>query len=238
MSFSKLTRALHKWVSLFVGIQVLAWVVGGLVMSYAPLEKVRSEHLMKQTPEAALTTAELAPSLATMLAAHAIDGTEVREFRIKRSLDRVVCEIHKSDGTLLMLDASTGEMLSPLSEQQALLYAQRDFTGVGKPIAVQWLTEHNTEYHKALPVWRVDFNNEEQSHIYVSPANGEILARRSNLWRLYDFFWMLHIMDYKNRSDFNHPLLIGAAALSVLMALSGLFLIFTSFRRRDFGWKN
>ena len=42
-------------------------------------------------------------------------------------------------------------------------------------------------------------------------------------------------MDYQKRSDFNNPLLLGAAALSVFMALSGLFLIFTSFRKRDFG---
>lgn len=235
MSFAKLTRALHKWISLFVGIQVLAWVVGGFVMSYYPIAEVRSEHLMRNASEATLAQEDLAISLQTLIAAHAGNDTNMRELRLKRSLDRLVCEIHKSDGTLTMLDARTGAMLSPLSEQQAMLYAQRDFAGAGKPVSVQWLTEHNTEYHKALPVWRVDFNNEERSHVYVSPANGEILARRSDLWRFYDFFWMLHIMDYKNRSDFNHPLLIGAAALSVLMALSGLFLIFTSFRKRDFG---
>ena len=93
------------------------------------------------------------------------NGAELREIRIKRSLGRVVCEIHKSDGTLAMLDANTGAMLSPLSEQQALLYAQRDFTGAGQPVSVHWLTEHNAEYHKALRVWRVDFNNEENSHV-------------------------------------------------------------------------
>lgn len=37
MPVSKLVRAVHKWVSLFVGIQVLAWVVGGFVMSYFPI---------------------------------------------------------------------------------------------------------------------------------------------------------------------------------------------------------
>lgn len=235
MAFFKLTRALHKWLSLIVGLQVLAWVVGGFVMSYFPIEKVRSEHLMNTATEAALTAEEMKVNLPEALAAHASNGVEVREVRMKRVLGRVVYELHQTEGALTLIAADTGEKLSPLSQEQALACAQRDFAGTGKPVSVQWLTEHNTEYHKALPVWRVDFNNEENSHIYVSPQNGEILARRSGLWRFYDFFWMLHIMDYKNRSDFNNPLLIGAAAFSVLMALSGIFLIFTSFRKRDFG---
>ncbi|MEK7729860.1 MAG: hypothetical protein AAB354_15740, partial [candidate division KSB1 bacterium] len=63
MALSKLTRALHKWLSLFVGLQVLAWVVGGLVMSYFPIEKVRSEHLSNAAPE------EMPASLPAILAA-------------------------------------------------------------------------------------------------------------------------------------------------------------------------
>lgn len=235
MAFSKLTRALHKWLSLIVGLQVLAWVVGGFVMSFFPIEKVRSEHLINTAPEAALTAEEVRVSLPEVFAVHASDGASVREVRMKRVLGRVVYELHQAGGALILIAADTGEKLSPLSQEQALACAQRDFVGKGQAVSVQWLTAHNNEYHKALPVWRVDFNNEENSHIYVSPQNGEILARRSGLWRFYDFFWMLHIMDYKNRSDFNNPLLIGAAAFSVLMALSGIFLIFTSFRKRDFG---
>jgi hypothetical protein len=36
---------------------------------------------------------------------------------------------------------------------------------------------------------------------------------------------MLHIMDYRERTDFNHPLLVWASALALLVALSGLNLI-------------
>lgn len=235
MNLPKLTRSFHKWLSLFVGIQVLAWAAGGFVMSYFPIAKVRGEYLINNAPEAPITNDEIKTPPQDILAMHATNGAGVRAIKVKRSLGRMVYELFKIDGTLDMIDANTGEMLSPIPRELAMAYAQHDFTGQGKPVSVQFLIATNTEYHKAVPVWRIDFDNEENTHLYVSPRNGEILARRTDTWRLYDFFWMLHIMDYKNRSDFNHPLLIGAAALAVIMVISGILLIFTSFRARDFG---
>ena len=39
----KALTAVHKWVGVFVGIQVVLWVAGGLVMSAFPIELVRGE---------------------------------------------------------------------------------------------------------------------------------------------------------------------------------------------------
>jgi hypothetical protein len=51
---------------------------------------------------------------------------------------------------------------------------------------------------------------------------------RSDIWRLYDFFWMLHIMDYETLDDFNHPLLIAIAAFSLFITVSGIIFIYFS----------
>ena len=51
------------------------------------------------------------------------------------------------------------------------------------------------------------------------------MARRNDWWRLFDVVWMLHIMDYDTRDDFNHPLLIVSAATALLFALSGVVLL-------------
>ena len=70
-------------------------------------------------------------------------------------------------------------------------------------------------------------------NLYIDPVNGEVLSRRSRKWRIFDFFWMLHIMDYGEREDFHHPLLTAAALLAVLSALSGILLWgYRIFRRR------
>ena len=76
-----------------------------------------------------------------------------------------------------------------------------------------------------MPVWRVDFDDAAATTLYVAVDNGDVVTRRNRIWRIYDFAWMLHIMDYRERTDFNHPLLVSASALALLAALSGLYLI-------------
>ena len=49
---------LHKWIALIVGLQILAWVLGGFGMALMPIEQVRGEHTIpdRPTPQIDLTT--------------------------------------------------------------------------------------------------------------------------------------------------------------------------------------
>jgi len=72
-------------------------------------------------------------------------------------------------------------------------------------------------------------------NLYIEPWTGELLARRTQGWRIFDFLWTLHIMDFDTRDNFNHPLLQAASALGLVIALSGVvFWAMTTklFRRR------
>jgi uncharacterized iron-regulated membrane protein len=57
--------------------------------------------------------------------------------------------------------------------------------------------------------------------VYVDALTGEVTARRSDLWRIYDFLWSLHIMDYRERESFNHPLLVAMAGVGLVTVLTG-----------------
>ena len=59
------------------------------------------------------------------------------------------------------------------------------------------VTANDSEYRGALPAWRVDFEDGEGRSIYVAADTGAVTARRSTLWRVYDFLWGLHIMDWR-----------------------------------------
>ena len=61
--------------------------------------------------------------------------------------------------------------------------------------------------------------------VYVDAATGDVMARRNDRWRTYDFFWSLHIMDYRGREDFDHWLIRGAAILAMATVLSGIVLL-------------
>ena len=84
--------------------------------------------------------------------------------------------------------------------------------------------------------WRVDFADADGMSIYVSEATGRVVERRSDTWRLFDIFWMLHTMDYTGRDDFNHPLIIALAFGTLWLAATGVYLVSKSFRRADFRW--
>ncbi len=58
------------------------------------------------------------------------------------------------------------------------------------------------------------------------------MTRRHELWRVFDFVWMLHIMDYDTRENVNNPLLRVFTWAAALMALSGAWLLLFSFPRR------
>jgi hypothetical protein len=88
----------------------------------------------------------------------------------------------------------------------------------------------------ALPVWRVEFADKDRNTLLVSATTGEVLGAKNDTWRLWDIAWMLHIMDYQERQSFNHPLIITVGVGAAWLALSGLILLFRSFRRGDFSW--
>lgn len=82
-------------------------------------------------------------------------------------------------------------------------------------------------------MWAVHYADAGETTLYFSPYSGELLARRHSLWRWFDFLWMFHIMDYEARSDVNNTLLRVASAVGLLFVLSGAWLLFYSFRRRN-----
>lgn len=75
------------------------------------------------------------------------------------------------------------------------------------------------------PLWRVRFDDNVATTLYVSPNTGERLATRHALWRAFDMMWMLHIMDYRTREDIGNPLLRAASVLGLALVVVGLLLV-------------
>lgn len=232
MKASRLWPQIHKWVGLIIGIQVLLWILGGVVMTVFPLNVVRSEHNIRERAPAVLPAAEyLSPTELLGAVDGGVTGVTLRSLE-----GRPVYQLRGADGATRLYDAVSGALISPLDGATAVQIAAADFAGEARPDRAEWLTEHNVEYRGALPIWRVAMNDKGGTYLYVSPDSGAVVARRSDIWRLYDFFWMLHIMDYENRTDFNNPLVIWASIIALVLTASGIVLFFYRLSRRDFRW--
>jgi hypothetical protein len=176
-------------------------------------------------PAAPLSLAEVAERV----------GAPVLSLQLKPLFDTYVYEVTTPVGVQL-LDAVQGQPIAiDVAKARALAVAR--YSGVDPVRSVTRVEKTTLETRDvALPVWRVEFTDKERTTLLVSADTGEVLGAKTNSWRLWDIAWMLHIMDYQERQSFNHPLVITVATGAAWLALSGLILLFRSFRRADFAW--
>ncbi len=151
--------------------------------------------------------------------------TPIAELSLSTGFFGAQVRLTDTSGVVYQFDAQTGKPLRRIRSTQALRIAEAQYSGEGAGQAPTQVSENSTEYRGRLPVWRVDFDDAAATTLYVAVDNGDVVTRRNRIWRIYDFAWMLHIMDYRERTDFNHPLLVSASVLGLLAALSGLYLI-------------
>ena len=221
---------LHRWLGLLLGLQVILWISGGLVMSALPITKVRGDDRARErTARPYVTGAAL---LSPTEVAARLGISEFMGARLAHRLDRPVYRLDTADG-LIVANATDGTQLPPLNAEEAQALALADYAGDAPIAGVTLQQEATVEIRgRTPPLWRVDFADGRRTTVYLDPTTGEVAARRNTLWRVYDVFWMLHIMDYRARDDFNHPLLVGSAAAAWLLATSGAWLVVTWLRRR------
>jgi Peptidase propeptide and YPEB domain/PepSY-associated TM region len=221
----------HRWIGLFVCLQLIAWSAGGLVFSLLDIEAVRGE---TESSEAPVLIAEIDSIAITPTAARkrALEAGASAENLSKITLrDRGLglrYELYDLAGApVCAVDAASGEVVLILSADDAQALALADFVPDATVLQSFLIDESAStgEFRsKRTPAWRIDLDHSKAPHIYIDAVTGEVLARRNRIWRVFDFFWMLHVMDYKNRDNFNHPLLTSASALALLTGATGVWL--------------
>ena len=228
-------KKLHKWVGLIIGIQVLLWLLSGLMISLLDPAKVSGQQWARsktdESPELpqgellepdALSTEQLNGALTIDLTVS--DGQPV--YRIKRAGSEI--RVNAIDGSTIVTSRADAETL-----------AREDFTGDGDIVSIEAGTAPDLETRNSSgDYWKVNFSDSANTSLYISAATGKILERRNSYWRVRDFFWMLHIMDYPGREDFNYSLIITIALLAIWLGISGFLLVFGSFSRHDFYFLN
>lgn len=227
MKVLKLSTQLHKWIALVVGLQVLFWVGGGLVMTAIPIETVRSEHRVAEPKPEPLALGGL-PALGE-IARRA--GVAPVAAELRATPRGPAWTLQPAGGEPVIVSALTGRPFGPLSPAEASAFARRAYRGTATVSGVALLPEAPEETGRAGPLWRVDFADRERTSFYLSPATGEVVTRRSGVWRLFDFFWRLHVMDWDDGEDFNHPLIIVTTALTLGVVVSGIVLLWIRLAR-------
>jgi len=105
-----------------------------------------------------------------------------------------------------------------------------------KPLVLTEISQEapGSEYRgRDLPLYKIESSDENSKNInvYVDPYSAKIVAIRSNQWRIWDFMWGIHIMDWNERDNIGNIFLKVFSILALLSALSGIYLFFSVNKR-------
>lgn len=190
-------------------------------MSFLSIDKVHGDHLVDRKTVAALP---LDVPLVDMNRVLRASGPDAEGATFRTLLGKPVVEVSSKRGTKLF-DGSTGEALPFVTAAQAKTIAGNAWIGAGHPASTtERITSESTEYRGALPAWRVAFDDADHTRVFVTET-GKIAAVHTGTWRLYDFFWGLHIMDWSNHKNFNTWWLLAFALGGLTLGLAGTVLL-------------
>lgn len=223
MTIRATLRRYHVWLGWLVGIPMLFWTVSGLIMVAKPIEEVRGSDLIKP----------LAPVVSTAdLKMPIVEGRTLASARLETRAAGPRWILSFEDGGSRLADAYSGVLLPPLSAADAAREVSSRYTGNATVVSTSRVDRKAPpiELRRDVAAWRVSMSDD--THFYVDAGSGEIIAKRTRWWRIYDFFWGLHIMDLQGREETSNPWIVTFGALAVAMTLLAIALLPLTGRKR------
>ncbi|WHZ14848.1 MAG: hypothetical protein OJF52_001688 [Nitrospira sp.] len=220
-------RLLHRWIGLSSLAFLLLSVVTGLLWANARFVYFDDHYKEKIRPLKGPAVESAKLSIRDVLREHATawegSGT-VEQIALRPDFGRLVYELRLRFGKSaksLLIDADTGERLSPIGDDLAARIA-RQYVRVPADVT-SVTTEQYTprKKHQAVEAVRVTFNDREQTHIILDRQSGEILEDEGR-WRKFHFLVMqLHQLNF---FGFEKTLLNIPGVPLLLMGITGLAL--------------
>lgn len=115
-------------------------------------------------------------------------------------------------------DAATGRRIERLPVAQAGLIAQQEVIGRPSFFYVGESSQLWMDLNRPVPAYRFRFDDPDNSDVYVSMANGQVLQRRSAFWRRFGPFLELHMFAMTG-SKWVDMSLLGLFQIAVLVSI-------------------
>ncbi len=233
LNYKYYIRKSHRYLGIFIGIQFIFWTLGGLYFSWTDIDEIHGDLFRKEKAEINFKQDFISPKAIIDEIETAQNAPTIKDVRVIEISDSPFYEfsVDSKDKNFVVADAISGKIRSAIMEEEAKKIANES---LAKPLNVKsiiYLTKENVSGHheyreKPLPAWAVTYENDLT--VYLSAENGQIGAFRTTKWRIFDFLWMLHTMDFLGRDNINNYLLRAFSILGIITILSGFALFFVS----------
>ncbi|WP_190808911.1 PepSY domain-containing protein [Flagellimonas sp. S3867] len=213
-------RKIHRYLGLFLGIQFLLWTISGLYFSWTNIDDIHGDHFKNMEYQPKAFSDLMTPSQLNIK--EGIKSIEIRDIN-----GVPYYWVNKNQ----LFNAVDGTPKSSINEEEAL-YVAGNYMMDGLEISNVSLIEKTGKHHeyreKLLPSYVITYKSNENIKAYVSAMDGKFQTVRHRDWRIFDFLWMTHTMDYEGRDNFNTTVLRAFSLVGLITVLSGFLLWYTS----------
>ncbi|NAY90792.1 hypothetical protein GTQ34_02575 [Muricauda sp. JGD-17] len=217
---AKWIRKSHRYLGIFLGIQFLFWTISGLYFSWTNIDEIHGDHFKNMEYQPQAFSGLMAPS----------------ELNIKEGVKSI--EIRDISGVPYywinknqLFNALDGTSKLFINEEEALYVAgnyMRNGLVVSNVSLIEKTGKHHEYRERLLPAYVITYQTDENLKAYVSAIDGKFQTVRHRDWRIFDFLWMTHTMDYEGRDNFNTTVLRSFSLLGLITVLSGFVLWYIS----------
>ena len=218
-----MSRALHRWLAIITVLQIVIWVSTGLYFNL-----VNSHWHDSNRYYAPVSESRCGKNLTSLDEITEINGAGKIELLATTSGCFYLAHFnqtfhHYQKLQSLTFDAYTGAIAKPLNTELAEEIALGSYSGPGQVINISRLSDGESSDGRQLnPVWRVDFNDERHTSVYVHEVLRKVIRHENQYSRFHQWMFRLHFMDYFNTGGFNHGLLISMALLTFVSFTTGV----------------
>jgi hypothetical protein len=239
-SFHFRIRRTHRWLGLLLGIQFFFWTIGGLYFSWSNMDEIHGDHQKAHIHPLSADIALVNPQEIIQKIKAKDSVNFIFEIKLIQILNKPFYQIqysklHDREKKIQLADAQTGNLRNPLSKEEAVKIAQNSFINEGKINKIEYLTTTNGHHEyreQPLPAYAVTFEHPSKTTVYVAAELGTVQKFRNEKWRIFDFLWMMHTMDYQTRDNLSNWLLRAFSIFGLLTILSGFTLFYVSMKPR------
>jgi len=211
-----------------LGLQFLLWSLSGLYMVAMDIDFIHGDHLVKAPTPVALQS-KLLLTFQEILQQY----PQAERLKLTQLAKQSVYQF-SVNGNKHLVSATSGDSLLPFTAAviKKLVSEQSNNLSDTRIKNIRFLTDRPPAElsSRHLPVWQVTYDDFSENTLYISSTTGQVITKRHNYWRFFDFVWMLHIMDYENREDITNWLLFIFSLTGIFSCFSGLYLIGHRFR--------
>jgi len=198
------TRKIHQYVTIGAVLFLLASVITGLLWAYAPYlywadgyKQRKHDFSPQDIARARFSVSDIIQKTESRFGKDSV----LEELTLSSDAGMLLYDVRYrgSDGKVhrTLLDAKSGDWISPLNEETALRIARQYVLDIPPVEAVSleeaWIPRKK---NTGRPAWVVRFSDNGGTEIILDPATGEILEDQDNIRRFHFFIMKLHQFNF------------------------------------------